>query len=390
MADDLVIVPSGRNEDGDGFVSLARTKTGRLFKKHLLNYGPLRHPATGGIINIDDTFVTTMKRNFDNGVCDIVQVPLANAKNEHTEDPERNIGEVVDIQVEDKKVYAVLDVRDDTHAAKLGKTYLGASAMLSLDYTDTKSGTKVGPTLLHACVTNRPYVTGLESYQEIVAATADNSQGAVLLTTDLAEKPADTAPNDTTEVQTPEATDMPEKTEPTQETTKPSLEELLTALKTDHGIDVTGLQAKAAEGEQAAQMTAALTKALGDAGLVKLSTEDTEVKTETIVGAVAEVAGKVVALTDQVNTLQRRDAEHAVQTLIDEGRVLPAQKTGFVDLKLSNPSMFDQLIPAEPIVKLNNEQGVTPPKDEKHIENVDKEILRLSEQFNTLAGKPKQ
>lgn len=379
MADDLVIVPSGRNEGGDGFVSLARTRTGKLFKKHLLNFGPLRHPATGAIINIDETFVNTMKRNFDNGVCDIVQVPLANAKNEHTEDPERNIGEVVDLQVEDKKVYAVLDVRDDTHAAKLGKTYLGASAMLSLDYTDTKTGSKVGPTLLHACVTNRPYVTGLESYQEIVAATADKSEGAVLLSTDVADPPVETSPQEpTTEVTTPEATDMPEKTEATQETTKPSLEELLTALKNDHGIDVTGLQAKAAEGEQAAQMTAALTKALGDAGLVKLSTEDSEVKTETIVGAVAEVAGKVVALTDQVNTLQRRDAEHAVQTLIDEGRVLPAQKAGFVDLKLSNPGMFDALIPAEPIVKLSDEKGVTPPKDDKHIKDVDREIARLS------------
>jgi hypothetical protein len=373
MADDLVIVPS----NGDGFVNLARHKTGRLFRKHLLNYGPLLHPKTGAVITVDDAFAAKMKANFDNRICDIVQVPLANGQNEHTEDPERNIGEVVDIEVKDQKVYAVLDVRDDKHAEKLGKTYLGASAMLSLDYTDTKTGTKVGPTLLHACVTNRPYVTGLEDYQEIVAATSDSSQETtVLLTTDtVAAKPS--APP--TKEQTPEATDMPETAETTQETTKPSLEDLLNTLKTEHDIDVTGLQAKAAEGDQATALTNALTKALSDAGVVKLSnTDDADVSTDTIVGAVAEVAGKVVSLTNQVETLQRRDAEHAVDALVESGRVLPAQKAGFVELKLSNPTMFDSLIPAEPIVKLSNEQGVTPPKDDKHIKDVDAEIMRLS------------
>ncbi len=375
MPDDLFIVPSHHNGAGDGFVSLARHRSGRLFRKHLLNFGPLMHPKTGATITVDDKFVNTMKANFDNRVCDIVQVPLANGQNEHTEDPERNIGEVVDIEVKDSKVYAVLDVRDEKHADKLGKTYLGASAMLSLDYTDTKTNQKVGPTLLHACVTNRPYVTGLEDYQEIVAATSDSSQGTVLLTTDTVVAEPSSTP---TEEQTPEATDMPEKDEATQETTKPSLEELLNTLKTDHDIDVTGLQAKAAAGDQATALTNALTKALGDAGLVKLTNDEADVSTETIVGAVAEVAGKVVSLTNQVETLQRRDAEHAVEALIEAGRVLPAQKEGFVTLKLSNPTMFDSLIPAEPIVKLSNEKGVTPPKDDKHVKDVDAEIIRLS------------
>src|ERR1044072_4503734 len=179
MADELVIVPS----DGDGYVELARTKQGRLFRKHILNKGPLLHPTTGATISIDDKFVSTLTKNFNDGVCDIVQVPLANDKNEHSEDPMRNIGEVIGIEAKDDKVYAVIDARDAPAADKLGKTLLGASAMLHLDYTNTKTGQKVGPTLLHTCVTNRPYVTGLEDYKEIVAATSDTSQRAVLLTT---------------------------------------------------------------------------------------------------------------------------------------------------------------------------------------------------------------
>ncbi len=376
MSDDLVIVPS----DGEGFVQLARHKTGRLFRKHLLNKGNLRHPATGNIIKIDDDFVSKLKKNFDDGVCDIVQVPLANAKNEHTEDPERNIGEVVDIEVSDSKVYAILDVRDAKHADKLGKTYLGASAMMHLDYTDTKTGKKVGPTLLHSCVTNRPYVTGLENYQEIVAATSDSSNGAVLLTTDVVEVEAKA---------TEEQTEMADgdTTETAAAAAKPTLAELLTTLKNDHNIDVSGLQAKAAEGDQAASLTQSLVDALTNAGVVKLANEDKDkVTTETVVGAVAQLAQDNVSLTSRVNGLERSSAEAAVDALIAEGRVLPKQREVLVKLKLTNADEFDAFIPAEPVVKLNNETGVTPPKDNQHNLDVDAEIARLS---NILAGNKK-
>lgn len=376
MGDDLVIVPS----DGDGYVELARTKTGRLFRKHILNLGELRHPTTGKKIAIDDKFAKQLQDNFKAGYCDIVQVPLADADNKHSEAPERNIGEVVDIEVKDKKVYAVLDVRDDSHADKLGKTYLGASAMMHLDYTDTKTGKKVGPTLLHSCVTNRPYVTGLENYEEIVAATDKSERAAVLLTTDVVE------------VEAPEATEVKEtatmgdedKTAP--EAPKLTLEDLLGMLKSEHNIDVAGLQAKAAEGDSAAQLSKTLVDALSAAGVVKLANEggsNENVSDETVVSAVAELAQNNVALTDRVNKLERQDAEHAVDALINEGRVLPAQKNAFVELKLSNGSMFDSLVPAEPIVKLNNEQGITPPDDAAHTKNVDEEIARLSDLINT-------
>lgn len=371
MAGELVIVPS----NGEPYVELAKTdrRQGRLFRKHILNMGTLKHPKTGEDIAIDDTFVKTMKKNFDNGVCDIVQVPLANDNNEHTEDPTRNIGEVVDIQVADKKVYAVIDVRDATHADKLGKTYLGASAMMHLDYTDTKSGTKVGPTLLHSCVTNRPYVTGLDGYEEIVketvAATSDRSGEAVVL---LAQ--------DTPVVSPPtKETDMPDAPN-VEEPTKATLEELLSALKTDHGIDVSALQAQAGDNAKAAELSQTLVKALTDAGVVKLSADaDTKVVGDTVVGAVAELANNNVALTKRVNSLERRDAENAVEALVGEGRVMPSQRNAFVELKLTNPGMFDALVPAEPLVKLNNEAGRTPPDDAAHRKDMDAEIIRLTE-----------
>jgi hypothetical protein len=362
MGDELVIVPS----DGEGYVNLARTKTGRLFRKHLLNKGPLRHPGNGEIIDIDDAFLATLKKNFDDRACDIVQVPLANAKNEHSEDPTRNIGEVVDIEVTGDKVYAVMDIRDPDHAGRLGKTYLGASAMLSLDYTNTKTGEKVGPTLLHSCVTNRPYVTGLDDYEEIVAATTDSSgEAAVLLSETVVEvKPA-------------KETTMPEET--TQTVAEPSLEELLATLKDKHQIDVSALQAQTAETDRQAKLSQTIVDALTTAGVVKLSnTDDKALSTETVATAVQELATNNVTLTNRLVSLEKRDAQHVVDGLIGEGRILPAERDVRVELKLSQPDLFDKLLPAQPIVKLSNEVGVNPPKADAHKYDVDAEIARLS------------
>lgn len=371
MGDELVIVPS----NGDGYVQLARTKQGRLFRKHLLNKGPLRHPVNGAIINVDDDFITKMKKNFDDGVCDIVQVPLANAKNEHSEEPDRNIGEVVDIQVDGDKVYAVLDIRDPGHADKLGKTYLGASAMLSLDYTDTKTGKKVGPTLLHSCVTNRPYITGLGEYEEIVAATTtDRSEEAVvLLASDTAviEKPSK------------ETADMPEKAE-TETVAEPSLEELLTTLKAKHGIDVSALQAQQTEAAKQTQLSQTIVDALTAAGVVKLSNTDQNADNNSVViNAVQELATDNVTLSNRVQAMEKREAEHAVDALITQGRILPAQRAPMVELKLTNSAMFDQLVPANAIVKLTNEVGVNVPDSTKQDLDINAEIKRIQDAYLT-------
>jgi hypothetical protein len=378
---ELVIIPS----NGDGYVELARTRQGRLFRKHILTKGPLRHPKTGENIDVDDTFVDTMKKNFTAGVCPIVQVPLANEKNEHSEAPDRNIGEVIGIEDKDDKVYALIDVRAPGYADQMGKTLLGASAMLSLDYEDTSTGKKVGPTLLHSCVTNRPYVTGLEDYEEVVAATSDRSQQAVLLTPAPVVDEVKPEDSDTSE----ETTDMPEETQETKPAA-PSLEELLAQLKTNHNIDVPALQAKAAEGVTAAELSNKLTAAIQSVvPLTNTTAAKDTVSTDEMVSAVAELAKTNVALSARVNGLEQRDAEHAVDDLIKAGRVLPAQRTAMVELKLTNSQMFDQIVPAQPVVKLSEEKGVTTVEDTAHKLDVDAEIARLTATFadNDRVGK---
>ncbi len=367
MPHECVIVPSpGADwQQASSIVGLARSVSGKLFRKHILNRGGLIHPDTGETINIDDSFINTMKQNFTNQICDIVQVPLANDRNEHVENPAANLGEVVGVEDDPKsgKVYALVDVRKD--AENFGTTYLGASALFHLNYKNTKTGERVGPTLLHVAVTNRPYVTRLDPYEAVAAAAEAFTDPAVM---ELSGRP-------------------PEGNVPR------SLEDVLAELKTDHDVDVEGLRAElstaqekvaTAEGDTAlAEQIAATLRGTG--AEVKLT--GAEVSSADLVSAVAELAQNNVALSnardeasDRIAALEKRNTATEIDGYIAEGRILPAKREVYLSMALSHRDMFDQVLPTEPLVALGVEQGQAPRGDEhKQREiDVDSEIARLT------------
>jgi len=349
--DEFVVVPGPR---GSRFVELARSSSGRVFRKQILHYGELKYPGVkGGSVKVDEKFADVLIANFAAGVADIVQVPKVGDNNEHTEDPDRNIGEVIKVLKQADGVYVDIDVRTDD-ADKMGKTLLGASAMLHLDYMDTTSGSRVGPTLLHTAITNRPYVTNLHGFEEVIAASrggADLDRQVLVLT------PADNEENFMT------------------------LEETLAALKADHGIDVTALQALAATAEASVALSNKIQEELVGTGLLTLSNTDETVSAEVLIGAVAEAGNKIVALTAKVDTLiesgAKAAAEAEVEKLVLSGHILPKNKEAMVELKLSNAELFDKVLPEKPLVKLSAEGGVET-TDDAHDKTVEDEIARLS------------
>jgi hypothetical protein len=357
MLDDLrCIIPSPSEQTfspvDDVPVALARTRrvTGRLFEKHILNMGDLIHPKTGEKIRVDDAFVASLQDNFTRGVCDIVQVPLANDQNQHVENPGANLGEVVGISARGKKVYALLDARQD--AEKFGKTYLGASAFLSTNYTDSATGKKAGPTLLHVAVTNRPYVTGLDDYKEVLAASADSTGEVVVLT------PA-----------------------PPEETVPLTREELLAALKNEHGIDVAALQAAAPPAPDTAALTASVVQALKDAGMVGLSADPGQVSLSDVTAAVVELAGSNKGLRSEVDGLKLAAAATEVDGYIGAGRLLPKTRETAIEMALSNRAGLDSILAPEdkPYVALGVQKGVSGPDGEQRQEqDVDAELARLA------------
>lgn len=343
----VVVAPC---RDGE-FVSLGATRQGTLFKKHILSKGTLLYPdAPGGKVEVDDEFFDKLVANFSAGYCPIVQVPLAGPKNEHSEDPERNLGRVVDLVLEGDKLFALIDARK--HAEDFGKTLLGASAMMSLNYVDTATQKKVGPTLLHVAVTNRPYVTDLDDYEMVAASVSEYLiDGLVVLTQD-----------------DPDGS----------EGLKMTKEELIALLKSEHGVDVEALQVAAGASET---LSAALSK-LNDAGVISLTAGDTLTQAD-VVTAVAQLATKNVELSETVEGLVVDKHTAEVDALVRGGFIEPARRDAMLELRLSNADLFGKLVPENPIVSLTGDGvGVTPPDPDPQLD-IDKEIERLAALANT-------
>lgn len=143
----------------------------RRFAKHILTVGEtFVHPATGKPLTVDESWWSDLKKNWDDQVIPICQFPAADEKNRHTENPLMNLGRVVGLRREGRKIMADIEVPDPDIASKIGTTILGASAMLHMDYRDSRSGQRRGKALIHVAATNHPHLVSLEPYSELVAA----------------------------------------------------------------------------------------------------------------------------------------------------------------------------------------------------------------------------
>jgi hypothetical protein len=353
------------------FVSLANTGVKRVFRKQILPMnGSFVHPNDPSQkITIDTKFAQALVQNFRDGICDTVQFPLVDEKNRHVEDPTRNLGQVVDLSYDDKGVWATIEVRKTPE--DIGTTILGASAMMNLNYSDTATGRKVGPTLLHVAATNRPYLTKLAPYEEIALsnANADTEEELVLLTPDNLSE------------------------------TEMNLPEMLKVLKDTHNIDVEALQATAAAAEAAANPAEEIVAALS--GVIKAANSDDFValSADNEKPSLSEVADGVVALTRSVISLREENvelsakvkaadeaqAETDVDAAIREGKILPKQREAFIELRLSNSEMYERLVPDTAVVSLS-EDGVTSHEQTPNepLEEANAEVARLAEVVKNL------
>ena len=328
---DTVILSSTSTDE---FVECSRRNiktTGKLFKKQIFRWGEFSHPKNPNHkVKVDQAFYDAMKRNFDNGVCPIVQVPLVDEANRHVESPERNIGEVVDMSADEDGVNVFIDVR--RHAEDVGEILLGASAKLHLNYTDHRTNSTVGPTLLHVAVTNRPYLVDLKDFETIAASDADTSEEVVLLT------------------------DAGDSTEPSsEEETSMTKDEMITALSTEYGIDVeAGITALSqVEG------FVALSDVIGEG-----ATATPEAISQTIVdltNSVSERETRIQELTAELQSLQLSSAEAEVDGLIALGRILPAWRDDMIELSASDRPRFEKFLLPEGFAAVElSEQGFSP------------------------------
>jgi len=149
-----------------GDVELEEKKDLSEFKKELLRTGSWKHSASkDGMLNVTKDMLKTIVKNFKDKVLDNVFVPLGHPTND---DPSSNVGEVVDLAIEDDKLMATIDVKDETIVSKIKKGLIkGISASLAENYTKKDTGEKVGTTLFHAALVGEPYIKGMGSFATI-------------------------------------------------------------------------------------------------------------------------------------------------------------------------------------------------------------------------------
>lgn len=348
MAEDTYVIPSPGD---DNFVNLSRQQSGRLKRKQIFKMNTeFVHPSSPETkIKVDETLAKSLVHNFYNSG-NIVQVPMVNDANQHVEGPDKNLGEVIDLDYDEKGIYATIDARKC--AEDFGKTLLGASAFMHLNYKNTETGEPIGPTLLHVAVTNRPYLTNLEDYTDVMSLSADTKGEAPVLLELKEQTPPETQPSAELPINEDKETPM-------------TLEEMLTKLKADHGIDVPALQAAAT---QVTELSNSLSEVQNE---LKLSGENA-VSIETVGKALVELSAANDSLASEVTSLKAdRDqlkadsdalklsaAETEIDGLIKAGRVLPKQKDVMVKLSMTDRETFEALLPESPVVKLS-ESGYT-------------------------------
>lgn len=343
MSGNLVYLPSPSGEQ-DGYLNLSKTPQGRLLRKKILPMNDsFVHPSDKKTkIYVDRQMAQSLVDNFNKGYS-TVQVPIVNDNNQHVEDPLRNAGEVIDLEYDDSGVYATIDARK--YADDFGKTILGASAFMHLDYTDTHTGEHVGPTLLHVAATNRPYVNHLGDYEELIAASADiQDEQPILFVRDNG--------TDEPEEELTLSNDLSKDGQMTKE-------EWLEAGK-ELGFDVEALQTEAAK---AAELSGQLEEASKQLQL-SAGSEDSVSVTD-LAEAFLELSNSNKEQSAQISSLMESNAKFAqqhaeaeVDELIKAGRVLPKQRDVLVRLSMDDRETFDSLVPDTSIVSLS-ESGVT-------------------------------
>ena len=133
------------------------------FKKELLRVGTWKHNAAkDGVLNVTKEMLQTIVKNFKDKVLDNVYVPLGHP---NSDDPSKNTGEVVDLNLEGEKLIATVDIKDEGVVSKIKKGLIKCvSASIADNYMKKDTGENVGQTLFHAALVSEPYIKGMTPF----------------------------------------------------------------------------------------------------------------------------------------------------------------------------------------------------------------------------------
>lgn len=344
------------------FEGQAVALSNNLFRKQILRFGEWDHKAApGGKLTVTKDFINKIIENFRAKVRDDVPVPLG-----HDVDAISSIGHVVGLEADESGLWGIHEIADPEDAAKIGSTWTGSSAFIDLNAVDKETGKEYGPVLVHNAITNAPYIKDLAPFESV--ALGEDAQDAVVI-----------ALQEVTNKQEGGRMTVEEALQAIAETSDDDLREALSTARPElfavANSEDDAEKAKAAVEAARVEEREAVVAALAEKGVTVSLSESAEDAAETVVDITS--APEFVSLSERVTSLEGEKVEAEAAAVIDkaigDGKVLPAQRDGFLEVALSEGGMdrLAKLIPTKALVDLS-ESGVSP-ADETNVELSEKD-----------------
>lgn len=327
----------------DTKVELADNEGGKYkrFKKQICQFGEYVDPNnTSKRMVLDKLFGKRLKENFDNGKYGVVAVPLGHPRNS-SELAAWNRGEMVNMELTDDGINAVIEIRDDETAKSIENRNIPDVSMGFEDnYLDKKTGKFVGPLLKHVGLVVDPYIKGMRRFVPLA-----DEVPAVLFSDSQDYEKEDKAM--TVKIKNDREFDV----------------EVTYAVD---GENKTEMVAAGAEIEVPEDQAEAVKQQIADAEAPKDSDKENELSERE-----KALADREAVLAEKEAAAAKRDAEAKFNKLLSDGKVVPAQKDAFMALSEASSTeihlsddetktvdtLLSEFIEASPKLNLTDEKG---------------------------------
>lgn len=337
---------------------------GTQYRKQIVKFGTWVNPIFPmETMVLDKEFAEQLKANFDAKVIDRVPVPR-----NHTDDVSANTGEVVELEITDEGIDAIMEIRDWKTVGDINDEIIfDVSISFDWNYVDTEGGKEHGPVLLHVALVNNPYLKGMSGFEKSAAQiekeekeaaiwgdmewltdfSSKHKKSAIMLSESKAKEMRETmlvtVKNDkdfavTITVKDEDGEAVEKVLQPGEETQVPQdqseevLKTIADAVKADDDEEETAEEKAAREAKEAEEAEAAKKKeeedaAAAEAAKKKQEEEDADLTDE-------EKAAK--AEKQELSDLRKKNAVHELSESYDKllraGKITPAQKDKFMAL----------------------------------------------------------
>lgn len=327
----------------DTKVELADNEGGKYkrFKKQICQFGEYVDPNnTSKRMVLDKLFGKRLKENFDNGKYGVVAVPLGHPRNS-SELAAWNRGEMVNMELTDDGINAVIEIRDDETAKSIENRNIPDVSMGFEDnYLDKKTGKFVGPLLKHVGLVVDPYIKGMRRFVPL----ADEVPAVLFSDSQDYEKEDKTM---TVKIKNDREFDV----------------EVTYAVD---GENKTETVAAGAEIEVPEDQAEAVKQQIADAEAPKDNDKENELSERE-----KALADREAVLAEKEAAAAKRDAEAKFNKSLSDGKVVPAQKDAFMALSEASSTeihlsddetktvdtLLSEFIEASPKLNLTDEKG---------------------------------